>query len=153
MKRNIILIHSCASERKPIPLMSCEAISKREIEMTIFYIQTVANEVNMHFSLSPMEMKDILVKFYDFEDLGKLSIKELRAMSLDEDEDEDEDDCWVYNVTSTTLEHKEFDIINIFFNWESNVDIYYLINTSETLYRDGLKEYIEEITKDFKLFK
>lgn len=149
MKRNIILIHSCASKRKPIPLMSCEAVSRKEVEMIIFYIQTVANEVNMHFSLSPMELKDILVKFYDFEYIDKLSMKELIAMSLEEDED----DVWVYNVTSTTLENKEIDVINIFFNWEENVDIYYMINTSEHLYREGLKEYIEEITQGFKLFK
>lgn len=149
MKRNVILIHSCASERKPIPLMSCEAVSRKEIEMIIFYIQTVANEVNMHFSLSPMELKDILVKFYDFEYVDKLTIKELRAMSLDEDEE----DFWVYNVMSTTLENKEIEVINIFFNWENNVDIYYMINTSETLYRDGLKEHIEEVTRHFKLFR
>lgn len=148
MKRNIILIHSCASKRKPIPLMSCEAVSRKEIEMIIFYIQTVANEVNMHFSLSPMELKDILVRFYDFEYIDKLTIKELRAMSLEEDED----DFWVYNVRSTTLEHKEIDVINIFFNWENNVDIYYMINTSEILHREGLKEYIEQITKSFKIF-
>lgn len=145
MKKDIIIIHGCEGEKNPVALVSCEAPSRRYIDMVMFYIQTVANEVNIHFSLSPLEMKDILVKFYGFRDDGIMKIDVLKKICEDDGDD-------IFNVGSITLKEKRYDIIELSGNWGCNVDIYDIINSSKILYREGLKEHIEEITKDFKIF-
>lgn len=124
---------------KPSLVRSKEPINTTEVDLLIFYLQTIAYEIEETFALSSNEVAAILEKFYGFETLGQHFISEL------EDDMRILDTAWMGYVREPHCTR-----IDLYSNWERFASIYDVINTSQHFFREGLREYICQLIADQK---